>query len=666
MINKMKKRMAVLLSLVLVLSQMTMVTAAASDYEDHWANASIEKWMELGIIKGYPSGAFKPEASITRAEFVTVINSIFQLEEKSDATFTDVKTTDWFEDAVLKASTAGIVQGHNNRFKPDDRITRQEAAIVLTNAFQLIGTKDKAYSTYADAADVATWAATQMSVLVEKGYMQGRSNNTLAPMNNLTRAEAVTLLSNIAGELITEAGTVADMTYEGNLVVNATGVILKDLTIKGNLYIAQGVADGEVTLDNVTVEGELVAFGGGENTITLTNTEVGTLRVIKHNGKIRILAIGNTKVDNVHMYSGGKLQDDGSVTGGGFGNVEIFTVRPGETLTLEGDFEKVTLNTPVKNLVVSEGSIGTLDIKKNAEGSEIRIDSTGSVGTLVLSGSTTVTGTGTVDKAVVEANGSTMTMTPTETTVSKDVEVVIGGETVTEDDNTETTPPAGGGGGGGGGSTPTPTTTLTFEMSVGTQDKVVTIEAATNANYVEILRQVLVASYDQFDATYDAYITNADPSTGAFLLDSLAIFIYADQADLSGTLYAGMALSGVDGIWSDAEKKEALREALEITKNNYNNLAVVQADLTTIAERVDFRTILYDGQQYESVVVTKGATVVASYVQGGDKVGYIDALFTELEALTMSSTVSYTVTTTLNDNIDPLLRTVRTATFGAN
>ncbi|VDN46246.1 putative S-layer homology domain-containing protein [Petrocella atlantisensis] len=657
MLNKMKKGMSVLLTLALVLSQMTMVTAAASDYENHWANANIEKWMDLGIIKGYPSGAFKPEASITRAEFVTVINNIFQLEEKTDVTFSDVKTTDWFEDAVLKASTAGIVSGHNNRFRPDDRITRQEAAIVLTNAFQLTGTEAAAYSTYTDASDVATWAATQMSVLVEKGYMQGRSNNELAPMSNLTRAEAVTLLSNIAGELITEPGEVTGMTYEGNLVVSSTGVILKDTTIKGNLYIAQGVADGEVDLDNVIVEGELVAFGGGENTITLTNTEVGTLRVIKHNGKIRILAIGNTKVDKVDMHSGGKLQEDGSLTGNGFGNVEIYTVRPGETLTLEGDFEALTVNTPVKNLVVSEGSVGTLTIMKNAEGSELNISSTGNVGNLVLSGSTTVTGTGTITKAVVNVNGSTMTMTPTETTVSKDVEVEVGGETVTEDDNTATTPPSGGGGGGGGSTTPT--TTLTFEMSIGTQDKVVTISAATNANYTEILRQVLNASYNEFDTTYDAYIANVDAGSGAFLLDSLAIFLYADQADLSGTDYAGMALSG-DGIWSDAEKKEALREALEITKNNYNNLAKVQADLTTIAERVDFTTILYDGQQYKSVVVTKGATEVASYIQGGDKAGYIEDLFNELEALTMSSNVSYTVTTTLADD------TVRTATFGAN
>ncbi|VDN46231.1 protein of unknown function [Petrocella atlantisensis] len=202
-------------------------------------------------------------------------------------------------------------------------------------------------------------------------------------------------------------------------------------------------------------------------------------------------------------------------------------------------------------------------------------------------------------------------------------------------------------------------------MSIGTQDKVVTISAATNANYTEILRQVLNASYNEFDTTYDAYIANVDAGSGAFLLDSLAIFLYADQADLSGTLYANMTLSDSEGngntVWSDAEKKEALREALEITKNNYNNLAEVQADLTTIAERVDFTTILYDGQQYKSVVVTNSQDVeVASYIQGGDKAGYIEDLFNELEALTMSSNVSYTVTTTLADD------TARTATFGAN
>ncbi|MDF1616968.1 S-layer homology domain-containing protein [Petrocella sp. FN5] len=659
MLNKTKKGMSVLLALVIVLSQMTMVTAATSDYQDHWAHTNIEKWMEMGIVNGYPSGEFKPEAPITRAEFVTVINNIFQLEEKTDATFTDVKATDWFEDAVIMAFTAGIVQGHNNQFKPDDRITRQEAAIVLTNAFQLIGTDAYAYSTYADAADVATWAATQMSVLVEKGYMQGRSNNVLAPMSNLTRAEAVTLLSNIAGELITEPGTVTDMTYEGNLVISSTGVVLKDTIIKGNLYITQGVADGEVDLDNVKVLGELVAFGGGENTITLTNTEVGTLRVIKHNGKIRILAIGNTKVDQVDMYSGGKLEEDGTLTGKGFGNVEIYTVRPGETLTLEGDFDKVTLNTPVKNMVISEGSIGTLDIKKNAEGSEINIDSTGKVGTLILSGSTTVTGTGTIDKAVVEANGSTMTMTPTETTVSKDVEVEIGDKTVTEDDNTEE--PTSGGGGGGGGSTPTPTTTLTFEMSIGADEKVITISAATNASYTEILRQVLNASYNEFDTTYDAYIANVEAHEGSFLIDSLTLFLYADQADLSGTIYSAVPLSA-GATWTELEKKTTLKEALRITRDNYNNLETVQADLTTIAERVDFRTIEYDGQQYKSVVIKDSQdNIVASYTQDeGDKAAYINALFNELKALTMSSDVSYTVTTTLADN------TQRIATFGAN
>ncbi len=657
MLNKMKKGMSVLLTLVLVLSQMTMVTAAAFDYEDHWANANIEKWMELGIIKGYPSGAFKPEASITRAEFVTVINNIFQLEEKTDATFADVKATDWFEDAVIMASTAGIVSGHNNRFRPEDRITRQEAAIVLTNAFQLTGTEEEAYSTYTDASDVATWAATQMSVLVEKGYMQGRSNNELAPMSNLTRAEAVTLLSNIAGELITESGTVADMTYEGNVVVNTTGVILKDTTINGNLYIAQGVADGEVDLDNVKVLGELVAFGGGENTITLTNTEVGTLRVIKHNGKIRILAIGNTKVDQVDMHSGGKLQEDGLLTGKGFGNVEIYTVRPGETLTLEGDFETLTLNTPVKNLSISEGTVGTLDIKKNAEGSEINIDSTGKVGTLILSGSTTVTGTGTIDKAVVNANGSTMTMTPTETTVSKDVEVEVGGETVTEDDNTATTPPAGGGGGGGGGgSTPTPLPTLTLSMSVNDKDEVITIEAASGTTNKDIISELfsVLLSGTRFDDLYAVYDSEATAIEGSILLDAMTIFEYVTEDDLIGTVYEGMDLT--------VDKKEILRQALEYTQAEIDSesgtLDQVRLDLILIADVLVISDIVYDTKTVESIELTKSSVAeVKSFTNMAD---YIDALFEELGELSMTSNVSYTVITTLDDS------TERTATFGAN
>jgi len=106
----------------------------------------------------------------------------------------------------------------------------------------------------------------------------------LAPKDNISRAEAVKLIDNIAGELKNSAGTYTG-NVEKNLVVNTGSVILKDMVVNGDLFLAQGIGDGDVTLDNVTVKGRTVVRGGGENSIIINNSNLeGTLVVIKVGG----------------------------------------------------------------------------------------------------------------------------------------------------------------------------------------------------------------------------------------------------------------------------------------------------------------------------------------------------------------------------------------------
>ncbi len=64
-----------------------------SDIKNHWAEGIIRKWVSLDLIKGYGNGRFGPNDSISRAEFVTILNRIFCHTQKSNSNFPDVKSS---------------------------------------------------------------------------------------------------------------------------------------------------------------------------------------------------------------------------------------------------------------------------------------------------------------------------------------------------------------------------------------------------------------------------------------------------------------------------------------------------------------------------------------------------------------------------------------------
>lgn len=175
----------------------TFCAMAANDYESHWAAAAITKWVQSGVINGYPDGSFKPDDPITRAEFVTILDKIMGYSASSASIFTDVEPDDWYYDAVNKAGTAGIVQGNNGFFRPNDRISRQEAAVIFYNAYKLTGSSSSS-SNFNDGVQIASWASNQVSMLFDLGYINGRSSTEFAPFANLTRAEAVKMIDNIS------------------------------------------------------------------------------------------------------------------------------------------------------------------------------------------------------------------------------------------------------------------------------------------------------------------------------------------------------------------------------------------------------------------------------------------------------------------------------------
>lgn len=168
------------------------------DTEGHWAEEAIGTFVENGYINGYEDKSFKPDNSITRAEFVKIVNKVFNYTDLGKENFDDVKSTNWYYTDVCIAVKAGYISGKgNNKFDPNSPITRQEVAGIITSIKNnKDGNIDKLLS-FKDSNNVSLWAKTSVEGAIENKYLYGYSDNTIRPKSKITRAEAVVTLSRL-------------------------------------------------------------------------------------------------------------------------------------------------------------------------------------------------------------------------------------------------------------------------------------------------------------------------------------------------------------------------------------------------------------------------------------------------------------------------------------
>lgn len=169
-----------------------------SDIIGHWAENQIKDFINKGYLNGYPDGTFKPQTSITRAEFVKTLNKAFGLTTKSGKVFDDT-VWHWAKDDIDIAVTNGVCQGTSDTtFEPNAPITREQAAKMIANYKKIADTHHDKINGYNDGSQTASWAINEVEAILEAGYMNGYSDtNTFKPKNNITRAEAVVTLGRV-------------------------------------------------------------------------------------------------------------------------------------------------------------------------------------------------------------------------------------------------------------------------------------------------------------------------------------------------------------------------------------------------------------------------------------------------------------------------------------
>lgn len=164
-------------------------TVVLKDISSHWAKTSINKLVASGAIKGYPDNTFRPDQTITRAEFAAVLVKAFNLPTNTQKVFNDTRGH-WAQIQIASAYAAGVISGYDAKtFGPDDPITREQMAVMIVKAANIASSSTTLK--FSDSNSVSTWARSSVATAVSKKLITGYPNNTFKPANNATRAEAV-------------------------------------------------------------------------------------------------------------------------------------------------------------------------------------------------------------------------------------------------------------------------------------------------------------------------------------------------------------------------------------------------------------------------------------------------------------------------------------------
>ncbi|MBO2944546.1 S-layer homology domain-containing protein [Paenibacillus sp. F411] len=173
------------------------------DTAGHWANAAVNDMASRLIVTGVSETEFRPNASVTRAEFVAMVLRGLGIQGAAYTNaFTDITADAWYAQTVQAGMNYGLISGYaDGSFQPQALISRQEATVVLSRAAAIaeLGTamdEDKAellLSTFTDGNETAGWARMKLAEAIDLGLIQGRGSR-LDVSASLTRAEAAVLV----------------------------------------------------------------------------------------------------------------------------------------------------------------------------------------------------------------------------------------------------------------------------------------------------------------------------------------------------------------------------------------------------------------------------------------------------------------------------------------
>lgn len=259
-----------------------------------------------------------------------------------------------------------------------------------------------------------------VDAMKKAGYIDDSFNTSAA----FTKDDALNIIGTMIEDVTDKSasGVETDKSY----VIRSKDVELADAKIGGDLIIGQGVGDGEVTLDNVSVEGNLVVLGGGSNSVVVRgNSTVGKVIVSKTEGEpVRVKVEGEAVVGTVAIDDNSKAIVNGAITNLVAGDDASVELQNARVVNVEINGTNAALNVDAGSTVTSAtinasgvqltgtGNVGSAVVTENAK-SGVVVDTVGTQVTVAPEAGNVTDSSG----AVVAPSGSNSTTqgTPTGT-----------------------------------------------------------------------------------------------------------------------------------------------------------------------------------------------------------------------------------------------------------
>lgn len=322
----------------------TAFAAQPTDFKDYDANAWYAKAATFvvtnDIMAGTDAGMLEMNRTITRAEFVSLLDRLFKTYNKADLSkYTDMQRTQWFYDNIAMGLQMGTIAGTSDTtITPSGNLTREMAITILARTLALEDGTAADLAKFTDNKSVSKWAVPTVSAIARDGRVSGYSDGSLKPTQYITRGETAQLLMNCFRTL-SSSTDIKELT-DNNIYLLRSGADTNITNSKFNdtLILATGMAESDVFVRNSHIN-RLVCWGASDVWF-YPGCTAKEIVISRTDGPCIIHWLGNSKdlpkvIFRPGSDSGSKIVDkDGkpinpgtsSGNGGGGGHVETNVV----------------------------------------------------------------------------------------------------------------------------------------------------------------------------------------------------------------------------------------------------------------------------------------------------------------------------------------------------
>ena len=432
------KTAALFLSIIMAMIILCIPAAMADSSAASGSTASlVENAAANGLLAGL-TGELKPEENLTRAQMASILDCAFGAAEEAPMTgFTDVDPGAWYYGAMAKAVQMGTFALDAGTLDPEGAVTREDVFLALNRVFKPMAADAAVLDGLKDKDSLSPDAQVAAAALLQAGYISA-GDGYLNPKAPMTAAEFLQILSGRVNCYISQEGTYASVP-DGGVMINVPEVTLKDMVVKGDLILGDGVGDGSVTLDNVTVSGRTLIRGGGAHSIRITGgSNLQNIVIARVNGELRVFAEDGTEIGEVFVDG----KDDVTIEG----NVGSVTLASDDVtvMAVNAQIGSASVTGENSRIIVGAGSsVDTLTL----DGANAAAEVSGTVTDIVVNGGgAAISGEGRVGNVEANANNTVVTTPDTLVTAAVGTSGVIAGtRSVSEGTTVNTTPEYDGG-----------------------------------------------------------------------------------------------------------------------------------------------------------------------------------------------------------------------------